>query len=90
MAPNSAIYPLTVDFNPSKITMFSVALKGIRIQGSVVVSTSEMRKMLKFCALHKITPQIEKFPLNESGMTDAMRRLVKGNVRYRAVLVAQN
>ncbi|KAL6693137.1 GroES-like protein [Trichoderma pleuroticola] len=90
MAPNSSIYPLTVDFNPSKITMFFVALKGIRIQGSVVVSTTEMRKMLKFCALHKITPQIEKFPLNETGMSDAMRRLTEGNVRYRAVLVAQN
>ncbi|KAL7781847.1 GroES-like protein [Trichoderma ceciliae] len=89
MAPNSAIYPLTVDLTPSKITMFSVALKGIRIQGSVVVSTSEMRKMLKFCALHKITPQIEKFPLNEAGIVDAMHRLTQGTVRYRAVLVAQ-
>ncbi|KAM0257106.1 hypothetical protein ACHAQJ_004570 [Trichoderma viride] len=90
MAPNSSIYPLTVDFTPSKITMISLAIKGIRIQGSLVVSTSEMRKMLNFCALHKITPQIEKFPLNETGMADAMQRLIKGNVRYRAVLVAQN
>lgn len=90
MAPNSAIYPLAVDFTPSKLVLFNLVLKGIRIQGSVVVSTTEMRKMLKFCALHKITPQIEKFPLNEAGMTDAMARLVEGNVRYRAVLVAQN
>lgn len=90
MAPNSAIYPLAVDFNPSKIVLFNLVLKGIRIQGSVVVSTTEMRKMLKFCALHKIAPQIEKFPLSEAGMTDAMARLVEGNVRYRAVLVAQN
>lgn len=90
MAPNSAIYPLAVDFNPSKIVLFQLVMKGIRIQGSVVVSTTEMRKMLKFCALHNITPQIEKFPLNETGMTDAMARLVKGDVRYRAVLVAQN
>ncbi|KAM0511450.1 hypothetical protein ACHAPE_009889 [Trichoderma viride] len=90
MAPNSAIYPLAVDFNPSKIVLFQLVMKGIKIQGSVVVSTTEMRKMLKFCALHKITPQIEKFPLNETGMTDAMARLVKGDVRYRAVLVAQN
>lgn len=90
MAPNGTIYPLTVDFTPSKLVMFHVAAKGIRIQGSVVISTSEMRKMLQFCARHKITPQIEKFPLNETGMSDAMRRLTDGKVRYRAVLVAQN
>lgn len=90
MAPNSAIYPLAVDFNPSKIVLFQLVMKGIKIQGSVVVSTTEMRKMLKFCALHKIAPQIEKFPLSETGMTDAMARLIEGNVRYRAVLVAQN
>lgn len=90
MASNGAIYPLSVDFNPSELVMFQLALKGLRIQGSIVVSSTEMRKMLKFCALHNITPQIEQFPLNEQGIVDAFQVLSDGKARYRAVLVAQS
>lgn len=89
MATNGTIYPLSVDLSPSELVMFQLAMKGLRIQGSVVVSSTEMRKMLKFCAMHKIGAQIEKFPLNAQGVVDAMEVLSNGNVRYRAVLVAQ-
>ncbi|KAK5991733.1 NADP-dependent alcohol dehydrogenase C 2 [Cladobotryum mycophilum] len=89
MAANGAIYPLSVDFSPSEVVMFHLGLKGVRIQASAVVSSTEMRKMLQFCALHSIVPQIQKFPLSSQGIVDAMQVLTDGKVRYRAVLVAQ-
>lgn len=45
--------------------------------------------MLDFAAQHKIVPIIEKFPMNEEAINEAMDKLHDGNVRYRGVFVAQ-
>jgi D-arabinose 1-dehydrogenase-like Zn-dependent alcohol dehydrogenase len=39
-------------------------------------------------ALHKIEPIIEKFPMNEKGIEEALDKLANGSMRYRGVLVA--
>jgi D-arabinose 1-dehydrogenase-like Zn-dependent alcohol dehydrogenase len=44
--------------------------------------------MLSFAAKHGIRPMIEKFPMTQAGVTQAMARLKDGKVRYRAVLEA--
>lgn len=45
--------------------------------------------MLRFAALHGITPVIQEFPLTLEGIEEAIDKLEKGKIRYRGVLVAQ-
>ena len=44
--------------------------------------------MLNFAALHGIMPVIQEFPLTLEGIEEAIGKLEKGRIRYRAVLVA--
>ncbi|KAI7348205.1 hypothetical protein KC336_g22710, partial [Hortaea werneckii] len=62
---------------------------GIRVQFSVVASRYIHQRMLDFAALHNIKPIIEKFPMNEKGIKEAMDKLENGGMRYRAVLIPQ-
>jgi D-arabinose 1-dehydrogenase-like Zn-dependent alcohol dehydrogenase len=45
--------------------------------------------MLRFAAIHQIRPIIEQFPMTVDGITEAMKKLEEGGMRYRGVLVAQ-
>ncbi|KAG1849752.1 hypothetical protein F4604DRAFT_1593274, partial [Suillus subluteus] len=62
--------------------------KGLTIQGSFCASRGVHVKMLTFAAIHHIKPITEEFPLTVEGIEEAMDKLEKGEVRYRAVLVA--
>jgi len=64
-------------------------LKGLTVQGSVVAARDVHRQMLDFAALHKIEPIMEKFPMTEKGITEAMDKLDKGEMRYRGVLIPE-
>lgn len=89
LAANGTIYPLTVDPTPTPIALMSLVRRGGRIQGSNVGSTKGIRKLLEFCALHDITPQIQKYPLDEQGIQTALQTLREGKARYRGVLVRE-
>lgn len=45
--------------------------------------------MLEFAAHHKIEPILERFPLNEKGINDALKKLNDGDMRYRGVLIPE-
>lgn len=45
--------------------------------------------MLDFAALHGIKPIIEKFPMTQKGVQDALQHLTDGEMRYRGVLVPE-
>ena len=45
--------------------------------------------MLRFAALHGIKPIVQEFPLNVTGIEEAIEKLEKGEIRYRAVLVTE-
>lgn len=45
--------------------------------------------MLEFAALHQIKPMINKFPLTQEGITNAMQTLKDGKMRYRGVLIPE-
>jgi len=89
MAPTSKIFPLTVAEGNFEIPHMSMVSAGITVQGSVVAARAVHRHMLEFAALHGIKPIIMEFPLNESGIEDAMSTLRDGNMRYRGVLRPQ-
>jgi D-arabinose 1-dehydrogenase-like Zn-dependent alcohol dehydrogenase len=89
MAARSDIYPLSVSSGSLEIPYMPLLLKGIGIQGALVASRAVHRRMLEFAAFHKIVPVIEKFPMNEKGIAEAMDRLDKGRIHFRAVLIPE-
>ena len=64
-------------------------MQGITIQGSVVAARYVHQRMLDFAALHHIAPIVEKFPMTENGIQEAMEKLTNGSMRYRGVLLPQ-
>ena len=87
MAPRSVIYPLSVSDGTLDIPYMALILQGISVQGSLVAPRHSHRQMLEFAALHSIKPITQTFPMTESGIKEAMDKLDKGQVTYRAVLV---
>ncbi|KAG6334139.1 hypothetical protein ID866_4946 [Astraeus odoratus] len=88
IARRATIYPLTVSSGDFSIPHLSLIDKGIRIQGTGCSSRGVHIKMLEFTALHGIKPIVQEFPLTSEGIEEAIGKLVKGQIRYRAVLVA--
>ena len=87
MAPRSAIYPLSVSSGNLEIPYIGLILQGISVQGSLVAPRHLHRKMLEFAAQHQIKPVVETFPMTEQGIKEAMDKLERGEVTYRAVLI---
>ncbi|KAI1499278.1 GroES-like protein [Biscogniauxia marginata] len=86
MAHGAYIIPLTVDAGNFEIPYAALTSKGLTVQGSLVAARLVHRRMLDFAALHKIEPVVETFPLTEAGIQEAMDRLDKGQIHFRAVL----
>jgi len=61
----------------------------LRIQGSLVAARQVHKEMLAFAAHHQIRPIIEQFPMTVEGITESMKKLEDGKMRYRGVVVAQ-
>ncbi|PSK58674.1 NADP-dependent alcohol dehydrogenase-like protein 2 [Elsinoe australis] len=87
LAPGATVFPLSVAEGNFEFPYMALLLAGITIQGSVVAPRHVHQRMLLFAARHNIKPIIQKFEMSEAGITDAMKKLDEGNVRYRAVLV---
>lgn len=87
LTPRARIYPLGVSFDDFSIPYMALIQKGIIIQGSLVATRAVHREMLAFAAFHQILPVMEKFPMTEQGIQDALDNLDKGTVHYRAVLI---
>ncbi|KAH7912812.1 chaperonin 10-like protein [Hygrophoropsis aurantiaca] len=90
LAPNATVYPLTVSEGDFSIPYMALIQKGLRIQGSICPSRGTHVKMLRFAAFHGIKPITQTFPMSVEGIEEAMSKLAKGQLRYRAVLVADN
>lgn len=87
MTPRSAIYSLSMSSEKLKIPYMALILQGISVQGSHVASRNQHRQMLKFATLHQIKPIVETFLMTEEGIKDAIDKLERGEVYYRAVLI---
>lgn len=87
MAPGGSIYPLTVSPDDLKIPYMPIIAGELKIQGSLVAARHVQMDMLKFAAQHGIKPIIEKFPMTVEGITESMKKLEDGKMRYRGVLV---
>ncbi|KAH8646720.1 NADP-dependent alcohol dehydrogenase [Xylariales sp. PMI_506] len=88
LAPGAKIYPLTISGEElAGISPLTLIMRGLSIVGSGVASACTHRAMLTFAAKHRVKPKIEKFPMTQDGITEALQRLKDGSVRYRGVLV---
>lgn len=86
MATGSTIHPLSVADGDFAIPYSPLIQKGMTIQGSVVAPRQIHREMLEFAARNGIKPVIQEFPMTEEGIAEAIDRLEKGEVQFRAVL----
>lgn len=89
LSPQAVILPLTVHFGDFKISQYQLLAKGIRVQGSVISSRAEIKKMLAFMARQDVRPQVMTFPLDKQGIERSMDALEQGRMRYRGVLTAR-
>lgn len=87
LSTRSTIFPLSVSDAKFEMPYMPLLVKGITVQGSLVATRAAHRQMLDFAALHNIKPIVEKFPMSEQGLKDAMEKLEKGDIYYRAVLL---
>jgi D-arabinose 1-dehydrogenase-like Zn-dependent alcohol dehydrogenase len=87
MSQGAKIFPLVVSTDSIALSPLALILGGFMVIGSGTAPNESMRAMLKFAAIHKVKPQIEKFPMTQAGITDAMQKLRDGKMRYRGVLV---
>ncbi|ORY59189.1 chaperonin 10-like protein [Pseudomassariella vexata] len=89
LAPEASIHPLSVDEGDFQFPYMGLVAQGLTVQGSAVAPRGIHKDMLEFAALHQIKPVVEKFPMSEEGIKEAMDKLERGDVRFRAVLVAE-
>ena len=89
LAPRATVYPLSASRSNLEVPYSPLINKGIGFQGGLVANRQVHREMLQFAALNGIKPVIEKFPMTEEGIKEAMDRLDKGDIHFRAVLLPQ-
>jgi len=89
LAPSATIYPITVAHGDFRVPYMPLVRKGLSIQGILCPSRGVHVKMLRFAAVHGIKPITQEFPLTAEGIDEAMAKLDKGEIRYRAVFTAE-
>lgn len=88
LRPNGKICFLGTPLQPIPLVIGDLLSGQKTITTSVIGSRSTMREMLRFAARHHIVAKTECFPMSD--VNKALDRLRKGEVRYRAVLVADH
>ncbi|KAM0670329.1 hypothetical protein ACQRIT_007625 [Beauveria bassiana] len=90
MAVHGRIVPLSVGGKDLVVPYAPVLLQGVTVQSALVATRGVHRAMLAFAARHGVRPVVETFPLTEEGAKEALDRLEKGQVHFRAVLVPED
>jgi len=90
LAPMATIYPLTTTNFDTRLELpfMQFLLAGWKVVGSTVPPKIVYMQMLEFAALHGVKPMIDPFPLTKQGVTDSLKKLDEGKMRYRGVLYA--
>lgn len=84
LAPKGRLVVVGMPTEPMAIPAFYVIKGQKSLSGSQVGSPAMIATMLDFCARHKITPQVEHFPMSQ--VNEAIAHLKSGKARYRIVL----
>jgi alcohol/geraniol dehydrogenase (NADP+) len=84
LRPTGTFVYVGVPPTPASLAVFPLVLGQKSIAGSPIGSPSQLREMLDVAARHGIKAQTERFPMEK--VNDALARVRKNQVRYRAVL----
>jgi uncharacterized zinc-type alcohol dehydrogenase-like protein len=84
LRPTGTFVYVGVPPTPASLAVFPLVLGQKSIAGSPIGSPSQLREMLDVAARHGIKAQTERFPMEK--VNDALGRVRKNQVRYRAVL----
>ena len=90
LRPAAKIFPLTISTDNASIPMLPFTIQNIRLMGSTGAQKWSTEIMMDFAARHGIKPKIEKFPMTQKGITEAMQKLNDGKMRYRGVVVRED
>ena len=84
LKPKGRLHFLGLLPEPLNITMFHMLRGQNSVSASPVGGPEAMKKMVEFCARHKIIPEVEFFKMSE--INEAIAHLKSGKARYRIVL----
>ena len=84
LAPKGVLHTVGVVPDPIPVPAFALIGGQKSVSGSPLGSPALTRKMLEFCARHKILPVTEEFELKN--VNAALARLESGKTRYRIIL----
>ncbi len=86
LKPKGRLHLVGYPTNPFTATAAELIGGSRSVGGSSTGTPTTMTKMLEFAARHKITPEVEHFPM--SRLNDAIQYLESGKPRYRIILDA--
>ncbi|KAF2452708.1 chaperonin 10-like protein [Lineolata rhizophorae] len=89
MNPFGKVHLLAASSEDLVIPYTPVLTKELSFHGSCTYTPTEFSKMLEFAARHSIKPLVDQFPMTEEGISEALRKLGSGEIRYRGVVVVQ-
>ncbi|KAJ9631040.1 hypothetical protein H2203_001568 [Taxawa tesnikishii (nom. ined.)] len=81
MAPLGKIIIVTVGMEDIVVPLFSFLSKEPSIIGSCSATPKEVDQMLEFAAFHKIKPVLQTFAMTQEGITGALDKLEKNQIR---------
>ncbi|TVY42578.1 putative formaldehyde dehydrogenase [Lachnellula occidentalis] len=90
LAAGAKVFPLTISMEALPFSPLALIGGFLSVIGSGLAPTASTQAMLAFAAKNGVKPQIEKFPMTQVGVTEAMQKLRDGKMRYRGVLVVPN
>ena len=86
LAPSGRMHVVGVVTDATPVSAMELILAQRSISASPIGSPTAIARMLEFAVRHKITPQVERFPM--SRINEALAHLAAGKARYRIVLEA--
>ena len=84
LAPKGRLHFVGAVPSPISMGVFPLLMNQISVSGSPLGSPATTRRMLEFCARHRIEPTCEYFPMSKAN--EAFEHLKAGKARYRIIL----
>ena len=84
LAPKGVLHFVGLVGEPVPVMPVTLIAGQKSVSGTPLGSPSNTRRMIEFCARHKIAPVIETFPMSRAN--EAFEHLKAGKARYRIVL----
>jgi len=84
LAPKGVLHFVGAVLEPVSVMAMTLIFGQKSVSGTPLGSPLNTRRMIAFCARHKIAPVIETFPMSQAN--EALEHLKAGKARYRIVL----